>query len=122
MSDDNESKSNSDNKVTIQLPVDNNIRNEIISLLRSGTIDYNYKMSINFFTAEANQHNQIIENWREEYENDSNKGKFKMMKCTLKKNDLKDQLVVNLTVGNKSKKVVVLLLCYEKGDDEINYG
>src|SRR5437868_2358310 len=117
MSDDND-----DNKVTVELPVDKNVRNEMISLLRSGTIDYNYKMNTNFFTAEANQHNQIIDNWRSEYGNTDNEKKFDLMKIALKKNSLKNQHVVNLTIGERGKKVVVLLLCYEKSDDDINYG
>ncbi|CAG8846411.1 22270_t:CDS:2, partial [Racocetra persica] len=48
-------------KMVIEVLGDDNIRKEIISYLRSGKINYNYQIELNFFTSERNKHNEIID-------------------------------------------------------------
>jgi hypothetical protein len=64
----------------VEIQGDKNVRNEITQWLRSGQIDYNYQIETNFFTGEDSNHSDIIDIWREDYENDKNKTKFKIMK------------------------------------------
>src|SRR5690348_6608902 len=100
-------------KMVIEVPRNDNVRKEIISYLRSGKIDYNYKIESNFFTSKKNKHNEIIDIWEEEYGNNKNKSKFKIMKKTTKKNHLKSQSVAGLNYEKGNEKVLkAFLLCY----------
>ncbi|CAG8817433.1 21697_t:CDS:1 [Racocetra persica] len=110
-------------KMVIEVSGDNNIRKEIISYLRSGKIDYNYQIKSNFFTSEKNKHNEIIGIWEEEYSNEDNKSKFKIMKVISKKSHLKKQSVAGLSCEKENRKVLnTFLLCYVEDGDDVNYG
>ncbi|CAG8840149.1 881_t:CDS:1, partial [Racocetra persica] len=112
----------SDEKMVIEVPGDDNVRKEIISYLRSGKINYNYKIESNFFTSEKIKHNEIIGIWEEEYSDEDNKSKFKIMKVTSKKNHLKKQSVAGLSCEKGSGKVLnAFLLCYVEDGDDVNY-
>ncbi|CAG8582797.1 11120_t:CDS:2, partial [Scutellospora calospora] len=116
MSDDN------DEPMPVVIEGDKNVRNEIVQWLRSGKIDFNYKITTNFFTGKKGNHSDVIDLWREDYETPENKNKFKIMKIT-KKNNLKNQHVSGIKGTDKSdKRIEVFLLCFDTSDDEINYG
>ncbi|CAG8747571.1 21620_t:CDS:2, partial [Racocetra persica] len=113
----------SSEKMVIEVPGNNNVRKEIISYHRSGKIDYNYQIESNFFTSEKKKHNKIIGIWEEEYGNEDNKSKFKIMKVISKKSHLKKQSVAGLSCKKGSRKVLnAFLLCYVEDGENVNYG
>ncbi|CAG8815497.1 20829_t:CDS:1, partial [Racocetra persica] len=110
-------------KMVIKIPEDDNVRKEIISYLRSSKIDYNYQIESNFFTSERNKHNEIIGIWEEEFGDEDNKSKFRIMKVTTKKNHLKKQSVASLNCEKGKGKVLnAFLLCYVEDGEDVNYG
>ncbi|CAG8835453.1 10346_t:CDS:1, partial [Racocetra persica] len=112
----------SSEKMVIEVPGDDNVRKEIIFYLKSGKIDYNYSIELNFFTSEKNKHNEIIGIWEEEYGNKDNKLKFRIMKSS-KKNYLKKQSVAGLSCEKGNGKVFnAFLLCFVEDGEDVNYG
>ncbi|CAG8807316.1 13340_t:CDS:2, partial [Racocetra persica] len=112
----------SDEKMVIEVPGDDNVRKEIISYLRTGKIDYNYKIESNFFTSEKTKHNEIIGIWEDEYGDEDNKPKFRLMKVTSKKNHLKKQSVAGVECEKGNGKILkAFLLCYVEDGDDVNY-
>ncbi|CAG8818941.1 18764_t:CDS:2, partial [Racocetra persica] len=102
--------SGSGEKIVIEVSGDDNVRKKIISYLRSGKIDYNYQIESNFFTSEKIKHNEIIHIW-EEYGNEDNKLKFKLMKSSKKNGEdvnygsLKGRVVLKSTDNEAIEKI-----------------
>ncbi|CAG8851891.1 2652_t:CDS:1, partial [Racocetra persica] len=87
------------------------------------SVNANYQIESNFFTSEKIKHNEIIDIWEEEYGNEDNKLKFKIMKKTSKKSHLKKQSIAGLSCEKGSGKVLnAFLLYYIEDGDDINYG
>ncbi|CAG8642684.1 10356_t:CDS:2, partial [Scutellospora calospora] len=113
---------NNEEPMPVVIEGDKNVRDKIDQWLRSSQIDFNYKITTNFFTGEKENHSDVIDLWKEDYETSENKNKFKIMKIT-RQNKLKHQNVSGIKGTSKSgKRIEVFLLCFNTSDDEITYG